>query len=426
MEILLTANEDDSSKSSLWSKRNARSIDEGIRFKEEKNGFKTQLREGLEEQTKQHRERLLSDLLEGFMGGGKYKSAAMETVDSMKNVTKHPFRWLGFGRGESKDKDGGDDTLSVDKDTVDSATISTSPVDATTTDDVDISSSKDNRPNNRRFGARTIAGLIMALAEEVEGLEVEVDADPKTPIYDKTVHSIKIYFSRLGFRQLRMGGLDEVFTELESSMKPSEKFTMASNFLNNIGGKPTTADEAFDKIDVDNSGALDEEELAQALKMAAVIGGNVKFGMRSKKETLTELASRLIRLYDTNGDGVVDREEYQAMVQDMAALRDARSREEMHEQTDLEVLGKDIDNGEKKRGWLSNIFGANNSKGSDESISNTTANGDNNIIDVTENDDVWGAIDQGEGSIVLEDLQLDLRRLLFGAIPGVKRVSAYT
>ena len=422
----LTANEDDSSKSSLWSKRNARSIDEGIRFKEEKNGFKTQLREGLEEQTKQHRERLLSDLLEGFMGGGKYKSAAMETVDSMKNVTKHPFRWLGFGRGESKDKDGGDDTLSVDKDTVDSATISTSPVDATTTDDVDISSSKDNRPNNRRFGARTIAGLIMALAEEVEGLEVEVDADPKTPIYDKTVHSIKIYFSRLGFRQLRMGGLDEVFTELESSMKPSEKFTMASNFLNNIGGKPTTADEAFDKIDVDNSGALDEEELAQALKMAAVIGGNAKFGMRSKKETLTELASRLIRLYDTNGDGVVDREEYQAMVQDMAALRDARSREEMHEQTDLEVLGKDIDNGEKKRGWLSNIFGANNSKGSDESISNTTANGDNNIIDVTENDDVWGAIDQGEGSIVLEDLQLDLRRLLFGAIPGVKRVSAYT
>ena len=110
------------------------------------------------------------------------------------------------------------------------------------------------------------------------------------------------------------------------------------------------------------------------------------------------------------------------MVQDMAALRDARSREEMHEQTDLEMLGKDIDNGEKKRGWLSNIFGGNNSKGSDESISNTTVNGDNNIIDVTENDDIWGAIDQGEGSIVLEDLQLDLRRLLFGAIPGVKRV----
>ncbi|KAL7532245.1 hypothetical protein ACHAXR_004516, partial [Thalassiosira sp. AJA248-18] len=390
--------------SSMWAKRNARSIDEGIRFK-------SSLREGLEEQSKLHRERLLSNILEGVTGG----TTEFEK-DKIKNVT-NPFRWFGFGRGD-KDSEPGDEEKSP-MDNEDNVGMGGSGVGQETDIDSITLSSNSNRDvdtkenaTNRKFGARTIAGLISAVAEEVEGLEVEVDADPNTPIWNKSVQSIKVSFSRLGFRQLRMGGLDDAFSEFESSMAPSEKFALASSFFK--FGKPATADEAFDKIDVDGSGSLDDTELAQALKMAAIVGGN-KFGMRSK-ETLAELASRLVRLYDTNGDGVVDREEYQAMVQDMASLRDARSREEMNEQTELE---SDSNASEKKRGVFSFLFG----RKEDGSLpTNSTTEEGNNIMDVTDNEEFWGSIDHGEGSIVLEDLKLDLRRLIFGAIPRVKRI----
>jgi len=423
--------DEEETSSTMWAKRNARSIDEGIRFK-------SQLREGLEEQSKLHRERMLSNLLEGVIGGTK--NALQETFEKEKisrNGT-NPFRWLGFGRGDNnkhkknRGSDDEEDSVAIGKavSTPDGESVERDDgiSDAIGSSDAIIGvASKDKKKKqakDRKFGARTIAGLIMALAEEVEDLEVHVDADESTPTRNKLIRSININFSRLGFKQLRMGGLDDAFTELESSMAPSEKFALASGFLKKVGGgRPTTADEAFDRIDVDGSGTLDEEELGRALQMAAIIGGN-KFGARSK-ETLTELASRLVRLYDTNGDGVVDREEYQAMVQDMAMLRDARLREEMHEQTELDGSGSR--ERAKRGGWLPNVFGA---KGGGASsllgVDNSTAtsvDGDGNtIMDVTENDEFWGSIDHGEGSIVLEDLRLDLRRLVYGAIPGVKSV----
>jgi len=411
-ETVIKGGDDDDGESSRWAKRNARSIDEGIRFK-------SQLREGLEEQTKLHRERLLSNLLEGVIGG---TTSALEIeTEKIKNAT-NPFRWLGFGRGN---KDSEAEGVRQEESAEADVSGSTSPVpDAYEEADANFDSNAvapdeneaDTKEKSKsgKFGARIITGLIMALAEEVEGLDVEVDTDSDTPIGDKTIHSIKIYFSRLGFRQLRMGGLNEAFSELESSMGISEKFALAKSFFN--VGKPTTADEAFDKMDVDKSGTLDEEELAQALKMAALIGGN-KFGARSK-ETLTELASRLVRLYDADGNGVVDREEYQAMVQDMAALKDARLREEMHEQPEPD--GMETNGGERKRGWFSSAF--RRKKEDVLSSENATMASLDEVVDVTDSEEFWGSIDQGEGSIVLEDLKLDLRRLIFGAIPGAKRI----
>lgn len=441
------------SPKNMWSKRNARSIDEGIRFSKTqlrdrllsidttiqktvngdrtrgKGGFKSQLRDGLEEQGAQHRKRMLNDLLEGVMGGTTNAIEKVQQQAQSKNGT-NPFRWLGFGRKDSNvTKVKGSTRGDID----DSNFHEVLAADTSDLEPSKKDNKKETKSKNRQFGARTIAGLIMALAEEVEGLEVEIDADPNTPIWDKSVNSIKIYFSRLGFRQLRMGGLDEVVSDLEASMSPSERFALASSFIKNMtvgGGKTPTADEAFDRIDTDKSGSLDEEELAEALKMAAFIGGNAKFGMRSKKETLTELASRLVKLYDTNGDGVVDREEYQAMVQDMAALREARLREELHEneEDDLETTLRH--NGEKRRRWFTNVFGGSGNRNTTQSnndapiISSTTGDDSSSeIIDITENEEFWSAVDQGEGSIVLEDLKLDLRRLLFGAIPGAKRVS---
>merc|ERR1712238_652392 len=50
----------------------------------------------------------------------------------------------------------------------------------------------------------------------------------------------------------------------------------------------------------------------------------------------SKLASRLVRIYDVNGDGVVDRDEYKNMVQDMTTLRreqSVRQKERKEKQT---------------------------------------------------------------------------------------------
>ena len=47
--------------------------------------------------------------------------------------------------------------------------------------------------------------------------------------------------------------------------------------------------------------------------------------LSKEKEVVSSLASRLISLYDANGDGVVDREEYRTMVNDMSALREVQT-----------------------------------------------------------------------------------------------------
>ena len=392
-----------SSSSSSWAKRNARSIDEGVRFK-------FQLREGLEERSKLHREQLLSDLLEGVIGGTSTALDAEPDVTIMKRNVTNPIRlWWSerFGKRESNDESATVASTATDVETKgDDAGLTMQR--AASEESLDSTTPPDKSSGKSEFYSRTITGLLMALAEEAEGLEVSVDADESTPFWNKTFNSINIHFNRLGFRQLRFGGLDNVLNELEATLAPSEKFSFARGLFK-AGGKPTTADEAFDKIDIDNSGSLDEDELAQALKMAAILGGN-KFGARSK-EMVADMASKLIRLYDTNGDGVVDREEYRVLVQDMTALRDARLREALPQQTTASELGS------QKQGWFRR-----RRKVVSESSDSIDNESDENIIDITDDENFWESLDHGEGSIVFKDMKLDLRRLLFGLIPGMKRI----
>ena len=427
------------SSSMLGAKPNARPTSEGVRFK-------SQLREGLEEKGKLHREQLLSNLLDGVLGVNGVNNVG--DGEKTKSSKSNPRWWQGLVTRREKDRDNnnvdGETRMveSVDErkknsefnnDNVNNflETSKNSSMDANNLGLV-VNNSDKERKSDGNFAARLISGLVMALAEEVEGLDVKVDADADTPLWNKTVHSIKIYFSRLGFRQLRMGGY--VSSEFDpSSIMALENNALESSLLKSgSGGKsrrPTTASEAFDTIDVDKSGALDENELAQALKMAALIGGN-KFVMRSK-ETLSELASRLVRLYDADGNGVVDRDEYQALVQDMASLRQARIQEELEEQTKDNMVPLRRDRGvEKKIGvWISSLFSGNDdeilspSNNNHQSKNTSVGNVDASIIDVTSSEEFWGSMDYGEGSIVLEGLKLDLRRLFFGIIPGVKRVS---
>eukprot|EP00957_Ditylum_brightwellii_P017053 1286425-Ditylum_brightwellii.AAC.1 len=98
-----------------------------------------------------------------------------------------------------------------------------------------------------------------------------------------------------------MGGLDQAIRDLETSLEPSEKNAIAYS-LNPKLRRRLTAAEAFDRIDVDKSGALDQEELAEALSLAAGIGASpdTKSKRQRTKELLSGLASRLINLYDAN------------------------------------------------------------------------------------------------------------------------------
>ena len=371
--------------------------------------FKASLLTGLEVQTAAHRTRLLSDLLEGV------KEGVMNAVDTEKekiwfNEEKGRF-WQFWKRGSATNSAVTDtDDFPVKEEIL----KGDQSFDSTLATDQLSAEEKDNIQSSK-FASRTITGLINALAQEVENLEVKVDSDPTTPLSNKTIHSIQIYFSRLGFQPLRMGDRS---TSPESSDKSGE--------IERI-----TADEAFDRIDVDQSGALDAEELASALKMAAIMGGGNSgsyIGIRSK-EMLSEMAARLIKLYDTNGDGVVDREEYAVLVRDMAFLREKR----LTQDEEVKVLGDGgvqqpaDEAGEKKKGWFGSIFAKEGNGTAPIVYSSNMESNDTSIqrdvIDVTESEVFWSIVDQGEGSIVLEDMRLDLRRLVFGAIPVFKRVS---
>jgi Ca2+-binding EF-hand superfamily protein len=316
----------------------------------------------------------------------------------------------------------------------------------------------------QRFAARTIAGLISALAEEATGLEVEVDARNDTPFWGKQIDAVKINFSRLGVKALRMGGLDEALRDVGEDLAPNEKESMADSLRqkaeqmyndSDFGegfAVNNSIDEVFDRIDVDNSGALDEKELAGALSIASGLSADDESD--TSAEALSKLASKLVSIYDVNGDGVVDRKEYRKLVEDMAAVRDAqrtkeRDREEKRQES-LEKKGgihplkwakiagtliprwasKDshtVNNQEREITSASSIEKKSNIQGKDLFDSTNSQERDGvdfaGARDISNDSSFIDTISKGEGSIVFTDLKLDLRRLLFGAVPLLKRVS---
>ena len=448
----------------------------------EERRFKSTLRQGLESHimNKLERERLLSNILDssnfivGGGGGGGIESSATTTNNNgmddttTTTTTSHPLarrinlfgKWLGsslipksYTNDRSNESSAPHAAPASNDDNIVKHGIASSDTAA-----AEISNNN-NKNNNNNVGARLLTGLIMALATEVRDLEIEVNANDDTPMNEKMINSIRIYFSKLAFRQLRMGGIDGLLhhtSKLESSsslgdlllasknLESSSKTTTrrrlsslsssssssssgggSSSFFGNFG-KTDTANETFDKIDIDGNGTLDVWELAQALKTVALMGGT-RLGIRSRVEALTELSARLVRLYDVNGDGVVDRQEYQMLVQDMAAVRYARMNEEeggrsrynnsTTNMTKSVVDGNSDGDTKKKKNWFTSFF--NNRKTSIAEIDDVT--------DTTNhlNDEIWDLVeeDDGEGSLVLEGLNLDLRQFLFGSIPGgVKRL----
>jgi Ca2+-binding EF-hand superfamily protein len=324
-------------------------------------------------------------------------------------------------------------------------------------------STEEGKPKKkpRRYAARTIAGLISALTEEATGLEVAVDARNDTPLWKKQVDSLEINFSRLGVRALRMGGLDEALMDMSEDLSPDEKESMADSLQEeakhaydnfDLVGAPaanSTIDEIFDRIDTDNSGTLDEEELTRALGMASGLSSpSIK---AQSSSALSKLVSRLINLYDTNGDGVVDREEYRKLVEDMAEVRKTQKQKQKERQEKkqeererpgtfhplklLQTANRTFQRLSKKNKEESDTRVSNtgydrlssqrHSQASEPMTTAAEGNGVNfeGAQDISDDPSFMNTISKGEGSILFSDLKLDLRRLLFGAVPIVKRVS---
>ena len=277
------------------------------------------------------------------------------------------------------------------------------------------------RPSQERsYVERSLMGLINGLAEEVEDLDIELNTISKTPFWRKEVEEIRINFSRLGFRPLQItgagaggnsiveivglgnddstnnnsiisDGLDVLVTNSRSTSTEQQGSVPELSFVE-------CADEAFDRIDEDGNGALDKDELAQALNSIS--------GIKTNKDSIEELASDLVQLYDDNGDGAVDRDEYQQMVEDMAKLRIAKEEELNSDQKNAFASVKDS--------IQSVSEGISKKTGEVVSAARDKYFSDKNQEDENETE---------MGSIVLSKVNLDLRRLVFGAVPIVKKIT---
>lgn len=402
----------------LWKKRNARSIEEGIR-----------------------REKNISGLNDKFMSNNSNsrvnsRHSSSGTVENEQNLSNREQLSLLLEEGNLAklvNEHGKDDEQGKNK-------------------------------RKKRYVARTISGLISALAEEATGVDVNLHLRDDTPLWHKHVDKFSIQFERLGVKQLKMGGLDEELHEVNlnnNNDSDDESLDTLDDDLmimidNNNSKNSTlacaTPDDIFDQIDVDNSGALCAEELTRALTIAS---GVVSPSDRSLT-ALGILAKRLIGLYDINGDGVVDREEYKKLTEDMTVVRDAKRQQQKerelrrtkrlakrkgrfnpirwgkvtrravfrlnHRNDDksstLPINGEMVEKLKVGEMW-SSAAGTQNSSSQEEEngISFET------VQDISDDPEVLNAMKKVVGSIVLEDLELDLRRLVFGALPLVKKIT---
>jgi hypothetical protein len=310
----------------------------------------------------------------------------------------------------------------------------------------------------RHYAARTISGLIHALAEEAIDLEVKVDARSDTPLWEKEVNEVRINFSKLSFKPLRIGGVNTTQAWMEEKEEEEElggddqngRVVVVPGIVDDSDAKESeseeiimpfldlsSADESFRRIDVDNSGALDRDEIVRALNMAA--GCLEEDPDEPRSMVIQNIANELFDLYDFNGDGVVDRNEYQSLVEDMAALTTTQGERQSNESSSwFSTLFTATKN------YATNIFRSTKSSDVDSKIAASNesslvamvnepvqdtpgtlslASMDATVVDVSESARDMGSVAKSFGSITLEGLKLDLRRLAFGVVPLLKHIT---
>jgi len=255
-------------------------------------------------------------------------------------------------------------------------------------------------PKERRYGARAITGLIKALAEEANDLDVQVVTQANSPFWRKDIDRISIEFSRLAFKPFRLVAQADVTTP------PKRDSFWHFWEQGNASRSIMTLDETFDILDADNSGALDRQEVAAGLGDVAGDLPSASASTRIRRRgVLQDFSSELFTVYDTNNDDVVDRDECRSLVQDMISLRleEAKETEKVPFQqaassfklladSFISVLGLTSDENQSVDHALQGE--------SLEPLSGTRA----------------------LGSVSLSNLRVDMRRLVFGEIPIVKDI----
>jgi hypothetical protein len=262
------------------------------------------------------------------------------------------------------------------------------------------------KERGRRYVERTLMGLIHGLAEEVEDLDVELKTSP-SPLWRKEVNQVKINFSRLSFKPLRIGGMKKP--------KPKQPIENAQDIDHYELSSVKSADEAFDIIDADNSGTLDRGEIASALALVSAL--------ETDEKSLDGLAAELVELYDFNGDGVVDREEYQRMVDDMARVQQERQEKAEKKEGDaFSSLRNSV--GSTFKSFSQDLTTkATEVKNKAAKVAAATTRAASAKLGNRTREEPPVELVKTIGSIVMSDLKLDLRRFVFGGFPIIKHIT---
>ncbi|GMH74931.1 hypothetical protein TL16_g06599 [Triparma laevis f. inornata] len=269
--------------------------------------------------------------------------------------------------------------------------------------------------------SRILTGLLIATSEESSNLDVQISTTKATSLRKKHIKSLRITFSRLSFKPLRLGGLTERESMGLDNLKGVERMGE---------GSLSTIESSFAQIDLDASGKLDRSELAQALLRTTSTSPTFK---KINLENIVKLSSNLLRLYDINGDGELDRYEYGLMVEDIALIKkqgeiDREKKEKakangkkkkkkgggfwpFNRKNETEMLGVE-GGGEGGEGDLSTSNGTENSVG----VNLETATSDGLVTPLP------SSLPEPEyGSIELKNFTLDLRQLVIPSLPLVSR-----
>lgn len=271
---------------------------------------------------------------------------------------------------------------------------------------------------SRRYGARTITGLLHALSKEVVDLFVDIQARSDTPFSNRLIEKVTIRFSRLVFPPLSLGkgagkirekkGIEFVKDKvsqwiLSTELDPSTGTDRAMRKRD----EKNLADETFDRIDLDKSGLLDKDEISFALSQATTA-----LAPTTVEPVIEKVADKLVQLYDCNGEGFMDRLGYRRLVQDMASLRKkASNRWRSSFKTTIMSTWS----------W---IRGKRNANFSSISIFESNTTEQTRKLASSQFQQTYQASNiAASGSITICNLRVDLRRLLFGAIPFIRHLT---
>lgn len=106
---------------------------------------------------------------------------------------------------------------------------------------------------------------------------------------------------------MSLNNIEEVFNSIDTDHSGEIDYTefIAASLDKNIYMQESKLKEAFTLFDIDNSGKISKDEIAQILRLD-----------NKKNKAHTEFIEKLIKKYDLNGDGEIDYSEFVDMMKE--------------------------------------------------------------------------------------------------------------